>query len=204
MEPESKVCSRCLNAKPITEFRQAKATADGMHPWCRPCDTEYAREHRRALRQDKPDRRLSFRGATWTPPSSVAALAYLAGIIDGEGTIVFQEKPGGTRHYRVAVIMTSEETIRWIGQWGGTVAALPPRVCDRPRKPQWIWRVTGHSNVRVVLTAVMPYMITKKNTAAEALAYIATRPGAGASCPMLDSMVLQAPFHASAGSRAQG
>lgn len=152
----------------------------------------------------KPDRRLIFRKATWTPPSSAAALAYLAGIIDGEGTICFQEKPNATRHYRVAVIMTSEETIRWIGQWGGTVAALPPRPRMPHLKPQWVWRITGHSNVRVVLTAVMPYLITKKQTAAEALAYIATRPGAGAPCSTLDSMVLQVPFHAAAVSPARG
>jgi hypothetical protein len=198
-----KVCSRCQKPKLVTEFRSAKMTADGLHPWCRPCDTAYARE-RRAAMPKKPDRRLAFRPPTWTPPSSAAALAYLAGIIDGEGTICFQEKSNGTRQYRVAVIMTSEETIRWLGQWGGTVTALPMRRGSKSHwKPQWSWRVTSHSNVRLVLTAVMPYLVTKKQTAAEALDYIATRPGASAPCPVLGSMVLQVPHHAAAVSPAR-
>ena len=199
-----KVCSRCQRTKPTTEFTASAKTGDGKQSWCRPCNTAYARE-RRAAMPKKPDRRLAFRGATWTPPSSVAVLAYLAGIIDGEGTICFQEKPNGNRHYRVAVIMTCEETIRWLGQWGGTVTALPMRRGSKPHhKPQWAWRVTGHSNVRAVLTAVMPYLVTKRQTAVEALAYIATRPGASAPCSALDSMVLQAPFHAAAVSPARG
>lgn len=197
-----KVCSRCRQQKPTTEFRSAKNTADRLHPWCRPCDTAYARE-RRAAAPKKPDRRLAFKPPTWKPPNSAAALAYLAGIIDGEGTICYQDR--GTRHYRVAVIMTSEETIRWIGQWGGTTAALPMRRGAKPHhKPQWIWRVTGHSNVRVVLTAVVPFLVTKKATALEALAYIATRPGASAPCSVLESMALHVPHHAGAANPARG
>lgn len=101
--------------------------------------------------------------------------------------------------------MTSEDTIRWLGQFGGTTAALPPRRDGKAHwKPQWAWRVTGHANVRLVLTAIQPYLVTKRSAAAEALAYIATRPGAAAPCPVLDSMVLMAPFHASAASPARG
>lgn len=192
------MCSRCKKEKPVIEFRAAEKAADNLHPWCRPCDSDYARQRRASLPK-KPDKRLVFKGATWKPPTSAAARAYLAGIIDGEGTISYQEK--GTRHYRVAVIMTCEETIRWLGQWGG---ATRPHKRNNPNpryKPQWVWLVTGHSNVRVVLTTVLPYLVTKRETATDALAYIATRPGAAAPCATLEGLVLLVPHHASAESR---
>lgn len=185
----------------MTEFCSAKATADRLQVWCRTCNTEYARE-RRARLPKKPDKRFTFKGATWKPPSSVAARAYLAGIIDGEGTISYQAPGGSVRHYRVAVIMTCEDTINWLGQWGGTVTTHKRKVPQPNRKPQFLWRVTGHSNVRVVLTAILPYLVTKRQTAIETLEYIATRPGAIAPCSVLESMVLQVPHHVSAESLA--
>jgi hypothetical protein len=172
-----KFCAHCRQPRPVAEFGDCGRAKDGLQSWCRPCYAKYARDRRAGLPKE-PDRRLVFRGATWNPPGSATALAYLAGIIDGEGSVGYQYRGRETRHYRVAVIMTSEETIRWIGQWGGTVAALPPRPGKPHWKPQWIWRVTGYSNVRAVLTAVLPYLITKKATAIDALAYIAARPGA--------------------------
>ena len=38
-----KRCSRCGNDKPLDEFGKRAAARDGLHPWCKVCTREYAR-----------------------------------------------------------------------------------------------------------------------------------------------------------------
>jgi hypothetical protein len=39
-----KTCSRCREAKPVTEFGKRSAARDGLQSWCKPCVLEYHRE----------------------------------------------------------------------------------------------------------------------------------------------------------------
>jgi hypothetical protein len=39
-----KTCSRCRDAKPVTEFGKRAAARDGLQSWCKPCVLEYHRE----------------------------------------------------------------------------------------------------------------------------------------------------------------
>jgi len=41
-----KTCTRCKQDKETSAFGPAKANKDGLHRWCKPCVTEYAREYR--------------------------------------------------------------------------------------------------------------------------------------------------------------
>lgn len=42
----SKICSRCKQEKPLSEFRKAKGYKDGIYCWCSPCHTLQVQEWR--------------------------------------------------------------------------------------------------------------------------------------------------------------
>lgn len=87
-------------------------------------------------------------------------LAYAAGIIDGEGSILLNKKNGARARrapvYRVpvvAVAMTAEPVIRFLHEtFGGYVGFRPRRTTD-----MWEWRVRGQ-HALVVVTAVHPFL----------------------------------------------
>ncbi len=41
-----KICARCKERKPLTEFRQTGDTKDGYGVWCKNCHSEYEKEWR--------------------------------------------------------------------------------------------------------------------------------------------------------------
>lgn len=91
--------------------------------------------------------------------------AYLAGLIDGEGSIQARYRPGqhGGYDYSLTIANTDEAMIRWVEQrWGGRVYTYAPR---SPRhRQQWTWRV--HSNATVsALEDALPYLVTKREHA---------------------------------------
>ena len=50
-EPTEKVCSKCKQAKPISEFYLRKDRRPGLyHAWCRSCHAEGSREYQRSDR----------------------------------------------------------------------------------------------------------------------------------------------------------
>jgi len=42
-----KTCRRCQQARPVRDFRRDTRYADGLFPWCRPCDSAYGRARRK-------------------------------------------------------------------------------------------------------------------------------------------------------------
>jgi anti-sigma-K factor RskA len=105
-------------------------------------------------------------------PDDVAQLGYLAGIVDGEGTIARQAP-------MVAVIMTCERTIDWLAQFGGQklVLSLRPLASGVMQKQQWRWHLTGSANVHLFLTTIEPYMVTKREQAMILISELEQRPG---------------------------
>lgn len=53
-EGDAKTCTRCHTAKTLDEFGAAKATTDGLNPWCRQCVRDYQREWARQKRATDP------------------------------------------------------------------------------------------------------------------------------------------------------
>jgi len=47
----SRWCSRCQRWLPEESFRRNEAMLSGLHPWCRECVSDYAREWRAANRE---------------------------------------------------------------------------------------------------------------------------------------------------------
>lgn len=94
-------------------------------------------------------------------------LSYLAGIIDGEGSIAIEIQAQSIRHnrkcdyysLRLLVINTNLPLLNWIvDHFGGTIRSRKPvpnrRQCYR-------WNLFSHK-ANEVLTACEPYMIVKK------------------------------------------
>ncbi len=90
-------------------------------------------------------------------------LAYLAGILDGEGYIKIEK--WGT--IRLVVGMTDYNTIKWIyDNFGGTLDA--PRVL-KSKKQFFVWRMGNPFETLKLMLMVYPFMITKKDTIFKAL-----------------------------------
>lgn len=96
---------------------------------------------------------------------SVAEAAYIAGIIDGEGTVGFR----GGRSVRVAVINTDEELIAFLLSIGGSVGV---RAKIANRRQCFAWTIGSRGDVKWLLSQVEPYMIVKRQKALDALALI--------------------------------
>jgi len=111
-------------------------------------------------------------------PTDVAKLAYLAGIIDGEGSIVPYNKTATKRYWRITVGNTSEDLIQWLkSNFGGTVNDKKQTwntwLGDAPphggQKPMWGWYVGRQADVFAILSAVEPLLIIKRGRANVAL-----------------------------------
>ena len=74
-------------------------------------------------------------------------LAYLAGIIDGEGCVAYQNDGMGHRRFEMAVKMTDKGTIYLLQQvFGGHIAYVKAKL---KRKETWRWRVSSRTACRV-------------------------------------------------------
>jgi hypothetical protein len=98
--------------------------------------------------------------------SDPGVLGYVAGIIDGEGSILRTN----TGHWQVKVGMTDEPVMRWLHALGGTLA-YQSREREVNRRPVWTWQVSRRRDVVVLLQALMPYLIVKQEKAELALAW---------------------------------
>lgn len=105
-------------------------------------------------------------------------LAWLAGFIDGEGTIRVG-KHISKRGYQqwdtvLSAANTHKPTLEWIqGHLGGGVY----KVCKSPqgnRRVAWAWKIVGKQAVDAV-GLLLPYLITKKKQAEVIIAFYKTR-----------------------------
>lgn len=118
---------------------------------------------------------LYYMNTNWTPEK----LNYLAGIIDGEGSIAIEIQSQSVRwnrkcdYYslRLLVINTNMPLLEWIVEnFGGTIR-------ERKRVPNrricYRWNLFSH-NAAAVLAACQPYMIVKKSHVEVFLRFAAT------------------------------
>lgn len=85
---------------------------------------------------------------------------YMAGLLDGEGTIGIA-RTRATAQYRypyISVTSTTPEIIRWLeDNFAGRSCAQSVR--NENWKPSWSWRVTKWDDIQTILTNVLPYML---------------------------------------------
>lgn len=129
----------------------------------------------------KPERKKGNRPRRIIDHGAVApeALAYYAGLFDGEGTFRW---PGSTRGLRVQLkLEISDEAVvlDMLRDLGGTTSR--PRhdkretVSGRPRATMYYWYVSACDEVEGVLRTLLPYLRVKRASAERALAILEER-----------------------------
>jgi len=117
----------------------------------------------------------SVRAAKVCTSLSPQEWAYLAGILDGEGTVAIygSGKPGQIASLSVKVSNTEEELLRWIERRvGGMVYSARARKAEH--RPVFLWQCGGMLAVDV-LKNVLPFLIIKKDRALLALEFMVRR-----------------------------
>lgn len=105
-------------------------------------------------------------------PTSVAELAYLAGIFDGEGTVTVRTVK--SREYGgVAVSNTDRALIKWLARFGGGVTVnrhpkTDTQVC-------YSWYLSRSDDTIDFLEALLPFLIIKKERAQSKLDFLYSR-----------------------------
>jgi hypothetical protein len=91
--------------------------------------------------------------------------AYLAGIIDGEGTITLNKHKQGTYSAFIIVASTNRPLIDWIQQISGygQIYAGKPRKANH--KVVYTWKVCKNENSFGFLNRIKPYLVIKKRQA---------------------------------------
>lgn len=94
-------------------------------------------------------------------------LAYLAGLLDGEGTIGYRPQADGRVNIELGVCMTEPAPIYWAHQatGRGNVYRRTTRERRTDRRDAWFWKVCRVSDIAEILTAVRPYMRVKHHEA---------------------------------------
>ena len=83
--------------------------------------------------------------------------SYVAGFIDGEGSIVQY----GATDYRIAVPQTNEEVLRRIQEFSGVGNICQVKRRKTHWKESWIYCVARQENVLFFLKSIYPYLIVK-------------------------------------------
>ena len=107
-----------------------------------------------------------------------SALAYTAGIIDGEGCIgIYRHKTKSKRGFNYALIVSLWNANPWLIQWlkmyygGNTCPRGKSWEDDYPHwKQQWKWAITGKLAVEF-LTLILPYLQLKRPQAELAISF---------------------------------
>jgi len=156
-----KRCTHCKNTKPLIEFPKARHRKDGRGSWCKACFREYSKEYHRKTYIPKPRQPLNIEEL------SLVEAAYIAGFLDGEGTIslnkshTYDEKRRTTYHLRVRITNTFPGIIDWIAQKvGHGNVYIKKTYCDA-NKQAWEWSLSGIRAVKL-LEQLYPYLKVKK------------------------------------------
>lgn len=112
-------------------------------------------------------------------------LAYMAGMVDGEGSITIgsrnskqNESEYLVSHTRVAVYNCHLGVLEWIKERFGGYICEAPRDLSR-RKKAYSWTV-GHRGAALVLDMILPFLIIKQQQARLLLEFSGTRKRYGA------------------------
>lgn len=107
--------------------------------------------------------------------------SYLAGIIDGEGTIAINTHNNPTKEFpnrvqtyalEICIVNTDERLMKWLIQHFGGQYYGRERADKVNHRRAYAWRVTGHANRKRTLLALLPYLVMKREQAILGLKYL--------------------------------
>jgi len=107
---------------------------------------------------------------------------YLAAIIDGEGTISINtgSRPFRQHHPIVYITNTSLGLLQYIKKLLGGGNIKPHQNATAKRRASWRWRLSGYSNIKMLLEQILPYLFVKKRVAELVIEYTISRLQRGA------------------------
>jgi hypothetical protein len=94
--------------------------------------------------------------------------AWLAGLFDGEGSIVCSRGSDIRRSIRITVTNTRFELLEHLREVVGTGAIIVQPRREAHHSPTWYW-LCHSDNARELLRQMQPWLIVKRERAAEAL-----------------------------------
>lgn len=113
--------------------------------------------YKRVHRYNKDNLLNSLWPSTLELPKDPTVLAYIAGIIDGEGCIL-TDSTG--KYWYVKVAMTDIEVIDWLVKYGGKKHYRKPS--GTSKLDAWSWDVNRQRDVRDLLITILPYMVLER------------------------------------------
>lgn len=116
-----------------------------------------------------PDRRLLREIASATDR------AYIAGLIDADGTVGFKITGKGNAHGYVWVYSSDFDLVAWLLSFGGTLTTREPRIGGLQKLLMHRWSVQNNRDVLALLGMVVPYMRIKKAKALTVLEVVQAR-----------------------------
>ena len=125
-------------------------------PYTKSAKTEFSRVFR-LLKQSRGTKTTDFIAKYHkSKPVYSNKIAYLAGLVDGEGYIKV-EKSGTVR---VIIGMCDEKTIDWIyDNFGGNTTVQKTRA----GKPFYVWRMNQGRDLFWLMLLLVPFLVTKKD-----------------------------------------
>jgi len=102
-------------------------------------------------------------------PDDSVVLAYIAGLMDGEGCITIKRQG---RAVQITVTNTDKPVMEWlVQQMGGRLHMDVYKTLAGDRE-MWRWQIAAWANCHVFLSALLPYLRIKRAKALEAIAVI--------------------------------
>lgn len=100
--------------------------------------------------------------------------AYLAGIIDGEGSLSIRTANGDKVYPRIKITQVDELFLRQLyDKWGvGTFREYSGESNQLSSRQSYIWRISSKAEVRWILDGCLPYLRLKRERALECLEHI--------------------------------
>jgi hypothetical protein len=110
-------------------------------------------------------------------------LAYIAGIVDGEGYLGLNKirelrRSNITTSYcpHLKIAMTDSQAVEFIKEcFGGTIFVRKSIANGKRNKDQYVWQITNKLAIKKILVLLLPYLKVKRDTAVVILDYISLR-----------------------------
>lgn len=99
---------------------------------------------------------------------------YLAGIVDGEGTICANKRAQGDFQLQVAIYNTSLYLMKWLVKNVGGKYYIRSLIGygGKPGRTQYMWFPSGKKNREKFLLGILPYILLKRDQAILALEFL--------------------------------
>jgi len=142
-----------------------------------PATSINSKAHRLRLRAN---RQLHYRGNSlfvdgnpYQDALSSGEIGYIAGLIDGEGSIASSYALNNKEIWETRLSSTTKPMIDWLADKVMYSRVHPIKARKANWKDSWTWCLTGNFKVKALLKLLLPHLIVKRDLALECLEAIA-------------------------------